>query len=91
MPEGRFKSRTYRRIQKKLPGARTVLRYEKKAVGKAICASCGEGLKGVPSKRVSEMQKIPKSKRAPQRPFGGNLCTRCARAKIKSEARKVVS
>ncbi|MFH0874353.1 MAG: 50S ribosomal protein L34e [archaeon] len=87
MPEGRFKSRTYRRVEKKLPGGKTVLHHEKRNVGKASCASCGAVLPAVPRARTTKLMNMPKTKKRPQRPYGGVLCSKCARAKIVAEAR----
>jgi large subunit ribosomal protein L34e len=87
MPEGRFKSRTYRRIKTRLPSGTTVLHYKKRNIGKTICGKCGIELSGVARARVAELQKIAKTKKRPQRPFGGVLCTKCTRETIKAKAR----
>lgn len=87
MPELRYRSRSYKRIHKKTPGGQTVLRYKKKKPSKHVCAECGQLLHGVPRKRPYEINKLSKSKKRPNRPFGGYLCTKCARIHFKSEAR----
>lgn len=87
MPELRYRSRSYKRINKKTPGGQNVLRYKKKKPSKHVCAECGATLHGVPRGRPYEIGKLSKTKKRPNRPFGGNLCSKCARDYFKSEAR----
>jgi len=87
MPELRYRSRSYKRIHKKTPGSRTVLRYKKKKPSKHVCAECGKLLHGVPRGRPYEIRKLSKTKKRPNRPFGGYLCSQCTRNHFKSEAR----
>ena len=87
MPEGRLKSRSFRRIKKKLPGGETVIHYVKKKPGKHKCSSCRSILKGTPRERPKKMQKLHKTMKRPERPFGGVFCSKCLREKIKAEAR----
>ncbi len=88
MPAGRYKSRTFRRVYTKTPGGRTVLHYSKRKPGKAKCASCGIQLAGVPRERPYKMQNMPKTKKRPERPYGGYLCSKCMRLKIIEGIRK---
>ena len=88
MPANRFRSRSYKRMNKKTPGGVNVLRYKKKKPGKHVCAECGAILHGVPRGRPFEIKKLSKSQKRPNRPFGGNLCPKCAREHFKNEARK---
>ena len=80
MPANRFRSRSYKRIHKNTPGGANVLRYKKKKPSKHVCAECGKVLHGVPRGRPYEI--------GPNRPFGGYLCSSCARKHFKNEARK---
>ena len=82
MTEGRIKSRTMRRVAVKLPGNRSVIHYRKRKPSRAICGECGAKLNGVPRERPYKMMNMPKSKKRPERPFGGVLCTKCMRKKI---------
>ena len=84
MPAGRHKSRTFRRIKKKLPGNRTVIHYEKRAHKKAQCSSCGAVLPGVATGKPTKMKNMPKTEKRPERPYAGILCSRCMREKIRS-------
>ncbi|MGE0793265.1 MAG: 50S ribosomal protein L34e [Candidatus Woesearchaeota archaeon] len=88
MPRGMFKSRTFRRIFKKLPGGSTVLRYFERKPKVAHCGRCGAELHGIPRMRASEMSKLSKTQRRPERPFGGVLCSKCLKDVLKYEARE---
>ncbi len=86
MVSGKFKSRTFRRVKIKTPnGTKTVYKHRKPA--KAICGNCGAILKGVPRTRKSEIVNMPKTAKRPERPYGGVLCSKCMRAKIKESVR----
>jgi len=88
MVKGMYKSRTFRRVSRKTPGGRVVLHHVLRKPKKAHCAVCGEVLKGVARERPSKMQNMPKTKKRPERPFGGVLCSKCLRQRIKDKARK---
>ena len=85
MSAGRYKSRSLRRVAKKTPGGRVVVHYLKRKPKAARCANCGAILKGVPRERPYKMQSLPKSRKRPERPYGGMLCSKCSRIKIKQE------
>ena len=87
MVSGRYKSRTFRRLQVKTPGGRTVTHYKKRKPGKAHCAKCGSELKGVPRERPYKMKNMPRTKKRPERPYGGVLCSKCMREVMKEKAR----
>jgi large subunit ribosomal protein L34e len=84
MPEGRKRSRSFRRIYVKTPGGRTVIHYKRRKPGRAKCG-CGAVLMGAPRGIPSVMRKLSKTEKRPERPFGGVLCSKCMRAKIKSD------
>ncbi len=88
MPAGRHKSRTLRRVSRKTPGAKTTLQYKKRKPSKAKCGMCGAVLSGVPRERPKKMQNISKTKKRPERPFGGVLCPKCMRKIIKESIRE---
>lgn len=85
MVEGRIKSRTFRRIKVKVPGNRSTVQYRKRKPAAAKCAGCGAALSGVPRERPYKMKNMPKTKKRPERPYGGVLCSRCMRKKIKED------
>ncbi len=89
MPAGRHKSRSMRRVKVKTPGSKVVMHYRKRNPQIAHCTGCGKQLSGVPRARPYKMQNMPKTKKRPERPFGGVLCPGCARELIKKEARQI--
>ena len=88
MPRGMFKSRTLRRVFRRLPGGSTVKRYEQRKPSQARCARCGAKLHGIPRAKASELTRMTKSKKRPERPFGGVLCGKCHKDMLKIEARE---
>jgi large subunit ribosomal protein L34e len=83
MPRNSRRSRTLRRIHVKL-ASRTKLVYAKRAPSKPHCGTCGAVLHGVARGRVYQIAKLSKTEKRPDRPYGGNLCSKCMRLKIKS-------
>ena len=86
MPRPNKRSRTLRRIFRKTPSG-TKLVYGKRKPNKAICAGCGSILQGVLNERPYKMRTVAKSKKRPERPYGGNLCSNCMREKIRENIR----
>lgn len=83
MPRPSRRSRTLRRIHvKTAKGSKLV--YAKRKPAKAHCAVCGQVLPGVASARPSQMAKLAKTEKRPERPYAGMLCSKCMRAKIKN-------
>jgi large subunit ribosomal protein L34e len=87
MPAPRFKSRTFRRVHVKTPGGDTKLQYKKRKPSKAKCTGCGKLLSGVPRERPYKMQRLSKTQKRPERPYGGVLCSKCSRDKMVEKAR----
>ncbi len=88
MRESKQKSRTFRRISKKTPGGKLVTHYERRKPAKAICTMCGNVLKGVIQAIPSKVKAESKTKRRPERPFGGVLCSACTRNVLKQKVRQ---
>ncbi|MBU4242514.1 MAG: 50S ribosomal protein L34e [Nanoarchaeota archaeon] len=87
MPAKRHRNKTFRKVFVRVPSSKTVIQYRKRKPSKAICAGCGDKLKGVPRERPYKMQKMSKTEKRPERPYGGVLCSKCSRAKIISKVR----
>jgi len=87
MPELRYRSKSYKRTFKRIPGGRTLIHYKKKKPSKHVCAGCGKPLHGVPRGRPYQIRKLPKSKRRPNRSYGGYYCSECMRKVFKEKAR----
>ena len=71
-------SRSERRIKVKTPSGRVVIHYKPRRKHLASCSGCGTRLFG-----VSYGLGVAASERAPSRPFGGVLCSRCSRQAVK--------
>lgn len=83
MPAPRYRSRTFRRVKVRTPGGRNVIHYKSRKPAKAQCASCGKPLAGVARLRPYKLRNTAKTKKRPQRPYGGQLCSKCMRTRIK--------
>ena len=88
MPTPKQRSRSLRRVQRRVPGGRTVLHYRRKKPSKARCGSCGTALMGVPRELPYKMRTMAKTKKRPERPYGGVLCSSCTRIKLVELARQ---
>ncbi len=82
MPAGKHKSRSLRRIHVKTPGGKNKIHYKPRKPKIAKCASCKKPLHGIPRLIASKFKNLAKTKKRPQRPFGGNLCSKCSRKEI---------
>jgi large subunit ribosomal protein L34e len=88
MPSPRYRSRTYRRVRKPTPSGVSKIYYSRRKPKQSHCAGCGAELKGMPRARPVELKNMAKSKKRPERPFGGELCTKCMRKKMITRARE---
>jgi len=84
MVEGKRKSRSLRKVFVKTPGGKTVVHYKKRKPQAPKC-SCGAKLMGVPKDIPVKVKRLAKSEKKPERPYGGNLCSKCMRKKIKEK------
>lgn len=89
MPAPRYRSRTFRRVFVRTPGAKTVLHYRRRKNGKPTCAQTGQVLPGVARGTPAQVRALPKSQRRPERPYGGVLSSRAMRRKMVEKARAV--
>ena len=89
MVSGRFKSGRFRKVFVRTPGAKNVVHYRERMPKIAKCAECKQPLKGIPRLRATEFKNLAKSQKKTNRPYGGNLCSKCARNKIKESARSL--
>lgn len=88
MPRMSRRSRSLRRVHKKMPGGTTRLIYDKRKPGVTKCAICGIELKGIPRLRPFKARNAPKTYKRNERMYGGFMCANCLRAKLKQEARQ---
>ncbi len=83
----RKKSGNVKRINRRTPGGRRTVIYKRKKHSPARCAICGAILAGVPTGSPGEIRGLPKTKRRPNRRYGGYLCPKCMRLKVSEEIR----
>jgi len=83
----RLRSRSKRRVFVKTPGGRVTIHYEDRNPKQGTCPVTGEVLKGMPRALPAKMQNLAKSKKRPQRPYGGVLSSRAMRRVVINEAR----
>ena len=88
MPAPRLRSRSLRKVPRKVPGGSVSTHFRRKKPKAARCGSCGAVLKGIPRELPYRMRSMPKTKKRPERPFGGVLCSRCMRQNIINKARQ---
>lgn len=87
MPRPGLRTHRFKRIAKKVGGT-LVVHYMKRKPAKARCGSCGRPLSGVARDIPSRLRKLPKSKKKPNRAYGGNLCPKCSREAVRAKALK---
>ena len=88
MVAGKHKSRTFRKVFRKTPGNKVVTQYKKRKPSKAKCGMCGKTLSGTLTSSKSTMQNTAKTKKRPERPYGGVLCASCMKKVIIRKTRE---
>ena len=89
MVAGRHKSGRLARVHKVTPGGKTVLTFQRRNPSAQKCSSCKTQLKGIPRLKTSKAKNAPKSKKTVERAYGGFLCAKCLKQKLKAEARSI--
>jgi len=87
MVRPQLRSRSLRRKRIRTPGNRLIVRYEDRRPKIAKCAICKKPLHGIPRLNPVDMRKLAKTKRRPERPYGGNLCSSCMRELLRKTVR----
>ncbi len=64
------------------PGGRLVIRRVERKVNFVRCGLCGTILSGVPRERTHTFKGLAKTKKRPERMYGGVLCPSCLKKKI---------
>lgn len=78
------------KVKRKLPSGRTVIRFKRKKPKITKCANCGKPLHGIPRLQPVELRKLAKTKKRPERPYGGYYCSSCSRELFRERARGVI-
>jgi large subunit ribosomal protein L34e len=87
MPEPRYRSRALARKVVKTPGKKTNIHYRKRRYSSDKCAICKKELHGMSPRNPKTRRHTAKSKRAPNRIYGGYLCPSCLKAALISKVR----
>lgn len=86
MPRPSLRTRTIKRRNVRTPGSRSVVHYDRLLKpSEAKCSACGAILPGVPRLPPSKMTNIAKSRKRPNRPYGGQLCSSCLSSKVREQ------
>ncbi|TFF90945.1 MAG: 50S ribosomal protein L34e [Promethearchaeota archaeon] len=86
-PEPRYRSRSKPRKVVKLPSKEYTTHYKRKRYSYDKCAICKKELHGMSSRDPKKRRRTAKSRRAPNRLYGGNLCPSCLRSALINEIR----
>jgi len=87
MPKPSLRTRSKKRVQKRVPGGRTTIHFKKEKSKPAKCSKCGQMLHGIPRCHPSELRKLTRSQRRIMRMYGGQLCANCLRELLKEAVR----
>lgn len=79
VPRPSLRTTHKRKVYYKTPGGVTKTKRVAELPNKAVCSICKKELHGVP--RI--LKNIPKTMKRPSRPYGGVLCSKCAREKLR--------
>jgi large subunit ribosomal protein L34e len=90
MVKPHLRSRSLKRKKVRTPGKRLTTHYKSKKPGVAKCAICKKRLHGIPRLNQADMRKLAKTKKRPQRPYGGNLCSKCMRNLFKKSVTEIL-
>jgi large subunit ribosomal protein L34e len=69
------------------PGGRKIKIAKEEKPAAAKCAVCGAKLQAVPRRSNTQMSRLARTLKRPQRPFGGILCSNCSRSMYKEKVR----
>lgn len=84
------RTRSWKKVQTRVPGGESRTFLKKELPGKAVCGVCGNELHGIPREKPIRFKNLSKSQRTVNRKFGGELCTKCAREKLRNEVKVIV-
>ncbi|MFW9915913.1 MAG: 50S ribosomal protein L34e [Candidatus Thorarchaeota archaeon] len=88
MPAGKEKSHSLRRTKYVTPGARLKTHYTRKPSKRSKCKICGGVLHASRKLTRTKIHSLSKTEKRAERPFGGQICSRCLRAGIAKTVRK---
>ena len=88
MPRLAYRTRSLRKVKVSTPGGKNITHYEKRNPRQARCALCDRPLQGVPRLRVPDLRRLPKTKKRPERIYGGYICHECLAELLRIKVRE---
>lgn len=85
-----LRTRSRKKVKKRVPGGKTVIHYREGKTGRKACARCERPLGGTPSATSSGIKKMSKSEKVPKRAYAGTLCPACLEDLLRYETRFIV-
>lgn len=82
-----LRSRSVKRVCRKLPGGESKVLYVRRKHYRARCAICGRPLHGVPLD-PDVIRRGAKTLKRPERPYGGVICPDCLARALRIAARE---
>jgi len=82
-----LRSRSLRKIYVKISRGVNI-HFKERPAQLSKCSSCKTVLKGIKRFKSRDYKNISKSEKKVNRPYGGNLCSKCMRLRIKNLVRE---
>ncbi|HEW64162.1 50S ribosomal protein L34e [Fervidicoccus fontis] len=91
MPRPSQRTNSKAKVKIRTPGGINKIHYKERKRSLHRCMYCGRPLGGTPNGSYVEIKRLSKTKKRPNRIFGGVVCPECLAKIIKNEARKLVA
>ena len=77
-----YRSKSRRKVYRKSPGTHSIVHLQKKNPKGFHCGKTGDYLNGIPRMRVGKFNRLSKSKKRPNRPYGGTYSHKVVRLAV---------
>lgn len=81
--------KSMKKLKKRTVTGRNIIVYRKGRTSAAVCNNCGREMHGIPRLANAQLAKLAKTKKSPNRKFGGYLCSKCTKEFLRNAARNV--
>lgn len=82
-----LRSNSVKKVRIKLPSGSLTTHFKKEKPSRTKCKECGSEVHGLPRLKPVRYSNLNKSARTISRKYGGELCSRCSRERIKKNFR----
>lgn len=89
LPRRNKRTRSRKRVYKRLPGAGQSVHYRLRVGAVQRCRVCKRPLAGVPRASRFAASKLSRGKKSVSRPFGGQICPDCLKRDLRQASRNV--